>query len=92
MTAVFSISCSGGGEASLLTHPKIGASWEGYAIEEAIRRLEPDQAYFWATHNGAELDLLLFKEGRRVGKERDTSRRRSGDVSQRSPNQKPPES
>ena len=51
----------------LLTHPKIGASWEGYAIEEAIRHLQPDQEYFWATHNRAELDLLIFKDGRKIG-------------------------
>ncbi len=51
----------------LLTHPKLGASWEGYAIEEAIRHHAPDEAYFWATHNQAELDLLLFKDGRRLG-------------------------
>ncbi len=51
----------------LHTHPKLGASWEGYAIEEAIRHHAPDEAYFWATHNQAELDLLLFKDGRRHG-------------------------
>lgn len=54
-------------EADLLTHPKLGASWEGYAIEQAILHHRPDDAYFWATHNGAELDLLLFKNGRRTG-------------------------
>ncbi|HET7853515.1 MAG TPA: ATP-binding protein [Candidatus Methylomirabilis sp.] len=51
----------------LLTHPKLGASWEGYAIEEAIKLIEPGEAYFWATHTGAELDLLIFKDGRRYG-------------------------
>ena len=51
----------------LLAHPKCGASWEGYAIEEAIAVSEPDEAYFWATHQGAELDLLLIKNGRRLG-------------------------
>ena len=54
-------------ERDLVTHPKLGASWEGYAIEEALRHYQPDQEYFWATHNGAELDLLLFKDGRRIG-------------------------
>lgn len=54
-------------ESDLLTHPKIGASWEGYAIEEALRHYQPDREYFWATHNGAELDLLLFKDGKRIG-------------------------
>jgi predicted AAA+ superfamily ATPase len=51
----------------LLIHPKCGASWEGYAIEEAIRTVQPDDVYFWATHQGAELDLMLFKNGRRLG-------------------------
>ncbi len=50
-------------------HPKIGASWEGYAVEEVIKSFRPDEAYFWATHGGAELDLLLFKNGRRIGVE-----------------------
>jgi predicted AAA+ superfamily ATPase len=50
-------------------HPKIGASWEGFAIEEVLKALRPDEAYFWATHQGAELDLLLFKHGRRLGVE-----------------------
>jgi len=53
----------------LYTHPKIGASWEGYAIEETVKALAPDEAYFWGTHNGAELDLLLLKDGRRIGVE-----------------------
>ncbi len=50
-------------------HPKVGASWEGYAIEEIIKAIDPDETYFWATHNGAELDLLLFKKGKRIGVE-----------------------
>ena len=50
-------------------HPKVGASWEGYAVEEVLKALQPDEAYYWATHNGAELDLLLFKDGRRIGVE-----------------------
>jgi predicted AAA+ superfamily ATPase len=53
----------------LVAHPKCGASWEGYAIEETLKLLQPDEAYFWATHNGAELDLLLFTRGRRLGVE-----------------------
>jgi len=48
-------------------HPKVGASWEGYAVEEVLKFFLPDEAYYWATHNGAELDLLLFKNGRRIG-------------------------
>lgn len=50
-------------------HPKVGASWEGYAVEEVLKAVRPDEAYFWATHQGAELDLLLFKQGRRLGVE-----------------------
>jgi predicted AAA+ superfamily ATPase len=56
-------------EGELLAHPKCGASWEGYAVEETLKAVEPDEAYFWATHSGAELDLLIFKEGRRLGVE-----------------------
>ena len=50
-------------------HPKVGASWEGYAVEEVLKAIRPDEAYYWATHNGAELDLMLFKKGRRIGVE-----------------------
>lgn len=50
-------------------HPKVGASWEGYAVEEILKAMQPDEAYFWATHQGAELDLLLFKNGKRIGVE-----------------------
>ena len=53
----------------LLTHPLSGASWEGFALEQVLRIAQPDQAYFWATHQGAELDLLLFKDQRRIGVE-----------------------
>lgn len=54
---------------ALMLHPRSGASWEGFAIEQVLRVAQPDDAYFWATHGGAELDLLLFKDGRRVGVE-----------------------
>ncbi|WP_395701388.1 ATP-binding protein [Aquabacterium sp.] len=53
----------------LLLHPRSGASWEGFALEQVLRLAEPDEAYFWATHAGAELDLLLLRGGRRVGVE-----------------------
>ena len=56
-------------ERELLSHPKAGASCEGYAIEETLRVVQPEAAYFWATHTGAELDLLLFVRGRRYGVE-----------------------
>jgi uncharacterized protein len=56
-------------ETQLLGHPKCGASWEGYMIEEVLKATQPDEVYFWATHQGAELDLLLFKDGVRLGVE-----------------------
>jgi hypothetical protein len=51
------------------THPKLGASWEGFALESVLRILDvpSEEAYFWATHNQAELDLLVFRGGRRFG-------------------------
>ncbi len=55
--------------AALRLHPKSGASWEGFALDQVLRVAQPDEAYFWATHAGAELDLLMFKDGRRVGVE-----------------------
>lgn len=55
--------------AALLRHPKSGASWEGFALDQILRIARPDEAYFWATHAGAELDLLMMKDGRRVGVE-----------------------
>lgn len=58
-----------GDAAALLRHPKSGASWEGFALEQTLRIAAPDEAWFWATHAGAELDLLMFKDGRRVGVE-----------------------
>src|SRR5438132_2668795 len=54
---------------SARSHPKVGASWEGHAIEEVLKVVRPEAAYFWATHTGAELDLLLVKGGRRYGVE-----------------------
>ena len=56
-------------EQELLVHPKLGASWEGYVIEEILRSAEPDEEYFWATHNGAEIDLVMVKDGKRYGVE-----------------------
>lgn len=58
-----------GSERELFTHPKIGASWEGYVIEEILAALQPDEACFWATHQGAEIDLVLRKNGEMVGVE-----------------------
>ena len=56
-------------EAELALHPRLGASWEGYVIEEIIKSVRPDEVYFWATYSGAELDLLLIKDQRRIGVE-----------------------
>ena len=54
---------------SLQAHPKIGASWEGFCMEQVVRmlRVRWDQCYYWRTHQGAELDLLVTTAGRRLG-------------------------
>jgi predicted AAA+ superfamily ATPase len=44
---------------SLYSHPKIGASWEGFIIENVLMRELYDEVFFWATHQGAEIDLIL---------------------------------
>jgi uncharacterized protein len=56
-------------ESALLRHPKIGASWEGFALEEIIRiyHADSENCYFWATHQHAKLDLLIFHQGQRLG-------------------------
>ncbi|MBI3553389.1 MAG: ATP-binding protein [Elusimicrobia bacterium] len=55
-------------ERELQTFPRLGFSWEGFAIEEVIRRLDADRdAYFYKTHGGAELDLMIVRGGRRYG-------------------------
>ncbi len=51
----------------LLSHPKCGASWEGFVIEQLLRVLPTRDAYHWAVHEGAELDLLLLHRGKRLG-------------------------
>lgn len=54
--------------AEVLSHPRFGASWEGFALEQVIRFVDAERdAYFWATHGGAELDLLVNRGGRRYG-------------------------
>ena len=52
---------------SVLQHPKLGASWEGFALEQIIAASESRDIYFWSTHSGAEIDLLIFKDGKRLG-------------------------
>jgi predicted AAA+ superfamily ATPase len=51
----------------LLGHPAVGASWEGFALEQILQLLRPTDAWFYATQSGAELDLLLQHNGRRLG-------------------------
>jgi hypothetical protein len=53
----------------LLSHPKVGLSWEGFVIEQVIALSRPDGVYFWATHQGAEIDLVLSHSGRMYGVE-----------------------
>lgn len=50
-------------------HPKVGASWEGFGIAQVVERLgaRPDECFFWGTHAGAELDLLVVRGRRRLG-------------------------
>ena len=55
--------------ADLESHPKCGASWEGFAIDQIIRHVgaRPEECHFWATHGGAELDLLIVRGRKRLG-------------------------
>lgn len=54
---------------ALLSHPKVGASWEGFAIEQVLATQVHDEAFFWATHQGAEIDLILRRGDRLLGVE-----------------------
>lgn len=56
-----------GSFADLDGHPKLGASWEGFAIEQILAALGAGEPFYWATHNGAELDLLVTVKGKRYG-------------------------
>ena len=53
----------------LHNNPKVGASWEGFALEEVIRLLNVGngECFFWATHSEAELDLFMLYQGKRIG-------------------------
>ena len=55
----------------VLSHPKLGASWEGFALEETIKaiRLKENEIYFWGVHASAEIDLVFQKSGRLYGVE-----------------------
>ena len=50
-------------------HPRVGASWEGFVIQQVVQHLgaRRERCFFWATHGGAELDLLVVARGRRLG-------------------------
>jgi len=54
---------------ALESHPKLGASWESFAIEQVLLRAGAREAYYWRTQAGSELDLLLFLGGKRIGVE-----------------------
>ncbi|MFN2425955.1 MAG: DUF4143 domain-containing protein [Candidatus Binatia bacterium] len=51
-------------EKALQTHPKVGASWEGFVVEQVLATEPHDEAWFWGTHQGAEIDLLLRRGDR----------------------------
>jgi len=53
----------------IASHPVVGASWEGFALDAVVSRLgaHPDECFFWATHSGAELDLLVVRGRRHLG-------------------------
>ena len=54
---------------ALLRHPRVGASWEGFALQQVVQALGAEwrDCHHWRAHTGAELDLLVFKDGRRLG-------------------------
>lgn len=56
-------------EKEVLSHPKVGASWEGFVIEQVLASEAHDEACFWATHQGAEIDLILRRGDRMFGVE-----------------------
>jgi len=53
----------------LQVYPRLGASWEGFALEEVIKvnHAQPEECFFWGIQSGAELDLLIVKDGKRIG-------------------------
>ncbi|MDE2743737.1 MAG: DUF4143 domain-containing protein [Gemmatimonadota bacterium] len=56
-------------EGELMNHPSLGASWEGFVIEQLLAWLQPEEAFFLSTHQGAEIDLVLRLNGRWLGVE-----------------------
>lgn len=51
----------------LRAHPRYGASWEGFGLEQTLMRFGERDAWFWATQRGAELDLMILRQGRHWG-------------------------
>ncbi|MGO9411474.1 MAG: ATP-binding protein [Spirochaetia bacterium] len=58
-----------GTQKELLSHPKVGASWEGFVIEQIMLSQPYDEAFFWSTHQGAEIDLILRRGQKLFGVE-----------------------
>lgn len=54
---------------AIMGHPRLGASWEGFALEQVLQTVRTETPYFWATHGGAELDLFFSEGGKRYGVE-----------------------
>ncbi len=54
---------------TLTGHHRVGASWEGFVLEQVLQILRPVEAYFWSTHQGTEIDLFFLHEGQRFGVE-----------------------
>jgi predicted AAA+ superfamily ATPase len=54
---------------ALTGHPRVGASWEGFALDQTLHVLKLPQAFFWATHSGVEIDLVFLHRGHRYGVE-----------------------
>jgi uncharacterized protein len=52
---------------NLFSHPKVGASWEGFVLEQVLLTESFDEAFFWATYQGAEIDLILKRGDQRIG-------------------------
>ncbi|SHJ58384.1 hypothetical protein SAMN05444280_12350 [Tangfeifania diversioriginum] len=51
----------------IFTHIKVGASWEGFVIEQLLQQLKSRDYYFWRTHSGLELDLMVVKNAKKLG-------------------------
>ena len=54
-------------ERAVTGHPSLGASWEGFAIEQILQILKPTEFHYWATYQGAEIDLLVLHRGQPFG-------------------------